>query len=213
MLWLKRILDIIFPDRCVGCGSIGRLLCLVCESSIQRCGVRKDIWIGSVFSYKDPKIQRLVWLLKYGNAIRVATYFGHYMAEGIQDILSTTREAGPVFLIPVPLSSVRRRERGYNQSELLVREIMNYLPAKSVCIEKNLLLRKHTAVPQAKTKNRAERITNMTGCFTITTHSISKSSVLILIDDVVTTGATLLAARQALLDAGYVHIYAQTAAH
>jgi ComF family protein len=107
-------------------------------------------------------------------------------------------------LVPVPLHRRRLRERGYNQSALLARELgkLTALPVVSDC-----LVRIRSAAPQARAATAAERRSNVAGAFTCCDARLEGRRVL-LIDDVATTGATLNACAGALKAAGTVSVWA-----
>jgi ComF family protein len=111
-------------------------------------------------------------------------------------------------LVPVPLHSKRLRERGYNQSFLLAKELSNLtgLPVNDTCLERNVY-----NVPQAKTRNVEERRLNVIGIFTCKNEDLRDKKVL-LIDDVTTSGATLNACASALKIAGAMSVCGLTLA-
>jgi ComF family protein len=106
-------------------------------------------------------------------------------------------------LVPVPLHSQRLRERGYNQSTLLARELgkLSQMP-----VNIDILKRISYATPQARTSNVEERRENVTGAFSCTGDRLAGERVL-LIDDVTTSGATLDACARALKSAGVVSVW------
>jgi competence protein ComFC len=117
----------------------------------------------------------------------------------------------PIF-IPIPLSSSRLRERGFNQAELLCREILNQNINLGILI-KNVLIKNKDTLHQAKIRDRSKRLRNLTGSFAIKNPEIIKSRNIILIDDVTTTGATLSEARKVLKKSGAKKVIAFTIAH
>ena len=119
------------------------------------------------------------------------------LAELLDDYLITYPIPAEV-LMPVPLHTKRLRERGYNQSILLARELgkLTNLPVSEEC-----LIRQQHAFPQARTTNVDERRSNVTGAFTCRDQTARDKQVL-LIDDVATSGATLGACAAALKQRG-----------
>lgn len=118
-----------------------------------------------------------------------------------------------VVLIPIPITKQRKKERGFNQSELLVQE-MSFIDAPmSFNHVLDVLYRMREAPPQATIKNRAERIKNIKNIFAVrNAHKIIGRSI-IVIDDITTTGATLEEARKVLLAAGAKEVRAIAIAH
>jgi len=120
----------------------------------------------------------------------------------LRDYLATNPLPGEV-LVPVPLHPRRLRERGYNQSRLLAKELgsLTNLPVIDDC-----LLRRHHALPQARTATVDERRRNVADTFTCVNNRLQDKQVL-LIDDVSTSGATLDACAIALKAAGAISVW------
>lgn len=159
-------------------------------------------FIKSVFSYKDPLVRELIWQIKYRKNKHALRLAGHALFESLDR---------PALLIPIPISKKRRKERGYNQCELLIDEIMKWNIKNEFKKDYNLLIRaKH--IDKQTLKNRSERIENTKNIFEVTSkEGLGKK--IIIIDDVSTTGSTLKEARNELLRAGYLDIEAVTIAH
>lgn len=162
-------------------------------------------FIYSIFSYKDPLVRELIWQIKYkknNHAVKCAAYALY------SDII---KKKGPVTLIPIPISNKRRKERGYNQCEIIIDEIMKLDESGFLNKDYNLLVRsKH--IDKQTFKNRNERIENTKSIFEIIKKDSIKAKIMI-IDDVSTTGSTLKEAREALLKAGFTEVEALTVAH
>ncbi len=187
--------------------------------------------IVSLFSYKDPRVQALIWELKYHRNSRAIGLVAQALAERIVKEVEreTEREIGDAkdsengletfsfILTTIPLTPERLRERTYSQTDLLCREIVKIMPTLSPSPDLNLtynptIARKirHTD-RQNKTANRGERLTNLQGAFEAST--IAANTHIILIDDVTTTGATLYELSRTLKTAGAREIIAFTLAH
>lgn len=108
----------------------------------------------------------------------------------------------PFALAPAPLHAKRLRERGYNQAELLAREIAGALGAPLL---NGAIKRKRDTPPQVSMTSFAERLENVRGAFA-PVRRVDVGAV-VLVDDVATTGATLSAAAQALREAGAERVY------
>lgn len=213
-------LDLLFPQWCVGCGKGGAFICPSCRLSLLRimpplcpgCGrpqlngilcpgcVSRQVEIDGIRSpfRFDGVIRQAVHQLKYRNLRALAVT----LAKLLQDYLATNPMPGEV-LVPVPLHPKRVRERGYNQSGLLAKELgkLTSLPIIDDC----LIRQRHTP-PQAKTPTVNERRSNVTNVFTCRDSRFQDRQVL-LIDDVSTSGATLDACAAALKAAGAASVW------
>ncbi len=143
-------------------------------------------------------MRQAVYQLKYRNLRALAIL----LAQLLNDYLITSPIPGEV-LVPVPLHRKRLRERGYNQSSLLARELgkLVNLPVVADC-----LIRQRHAPPQARTSTVDERQSNVTDAFTCCDQRLRDKQVL-LIDDVSTSGATLDACAAALKAAGATSVW------
>ena len=208
-------LDLLFPQRCVGCEREGDFICSSCRRVLPRiipplcprCGRPQPSGIlcpscvsgqanidgiRSPFRF-DGVMRQAIHQLKYRNVRALVVP----LAKLLDDYLTTNPVAGEI-LVPVPLHQKRLRERGYNQSSLLAQELgkLTSLPVADDC-----LIRLRHAPSQARTPTVAERRSNVAGAFTCHDHRLQGSQVL-LIDDVSTSGATLDACAAALKAAG-----------
>ena len=213
---LKRVaLDLLFPQWCVSCGREGEYICHACRRSLMpikppicpRCGRPQSggvlctgcvSWQAEIDGIRSPfifdgVIRKAIHELKYRNLRALAAP----LAELLYNYLRTSPVSGEC-LVPVPLHRKRLRERGYNQSVLLARELGKLigLPVIADC-----LVRQRQAVPQASTGSVDERRSNVAGVFTCINSGLRGGQVL-LIDDVSTSGATLNACAGALKSAG-----------
>ena len=116
-------------------------------------------------------------------------------------------------LVPIPISAKRRRERGYNQTELLCQEILKLDREKILSLEKNVLIKPKETEHQAQIKNRQERLQNIIGTYSLKNREKIKGRNIILIDDVTTTGATLEEAKKLLQKFEAKKVIAFTIAH
>ncbi|NDV61712.1 ComF family protein [Puniceicoccales bacterium CK1056] len=234
-LW-KRLLDIVFPRTCVQCGRYleecgeVRFTCRACfeaykftkEPLCDQCGVpfygkiaqsRKCAGCESappvfrqarsIFLYRDTGA-RVVHCLKYEK--------GSWLQPEITALVRADLRWKAYFedaiLVPVPLHFRKLQSRGYNQAEVIARAICEAVP--SACI--NACLRRVRATPSQTFLSREQRKHNMSGAFSCVNPPEIMGRI-IVVDDVLTTGATLNAAVQALNMVGLEDIYAFTLAH
>jgi ComF family protein len=201
--------DFLFPRRCVGCGREGGFICPSCRASLlpiappicSRCGIplsrgslcsscagwKADInGIRSAFRFEGPARQT-VHQLKYQNLKAIAPEMA-------------------ALLVSVPLHPKRLKERGYNQSALLARELGRIT---GLDVDEDSLLRQRNTRSQARTQNVAERRENVSGAFVCQNHNLTGRRVM-LVDDVATSGATLNAGAAALKEAGALSVWGIT---
>jgi len=143
-------------------------------------------------------IQQAIYQLKYKNIRALA----QPLAKLLKDYLLTYPVPGEV-LVPVPLHQKRLRERSYNQSGSLARELGNLI---NLPLVDNCLIRLRHTSPQARTSTVAERRSNVANAFTCRDNRLQDKQVL-LIDDVSTSGATLDACAAALKAAGATSVW------
>ena len=219
-------LDFFFPRFCVGCGKEGDFICDSCQASLARieapvcpkCGkpqINQMLcssclnWEADIDAIRSPfrfegVIRKAIHEFKYRNLRAIAGRLADLMGDYL---IGADAVPGDV-LVPVPLHSKRLKERGYNQSALLAKELsrLTGLPVNDGCLIRNCY-----NVPQAKTRNVEERRQNVVGIFTCKNKDLRDKKVL-LIDDVTTSGATLNACAAALKAAGAMSVWGLTLA-
>jgi ComF family protein len=182
------------PPLCPKCGR-PQSSAILCSSCI---GWQAEIdGIRSPFRF-DGAIRKAIHQLKYGNLRALA----ELLAQWLNDYLVSNPMPGEV-LVPVPLHHKRLRERGYNQSSLLAKELgkLTNLPVVDNC-----LIRQRYAPPQARTSTVDERRSNVANAFLCRDRRLKNKQVL-LIDDVSTSGSTLDACARALKEAGATTVW------
>ena len=219
MKFLDTIFDIVFPANCISCKRRGSNLCIKCLSDSPLAERESANWIFPLFDYRHPPIKKSIWLLKYKNKRALANVFAEIIYDKIIEELSELSVMKNFYepvLVPIPLSSKRYRERGYNQAELICRELVNIDNLRhgvDMKMEKNILVKIKETEHQVKIKERGERLKNLSGSFSVKNEKLIKGKNIILIDDVTTTGATLNEARKTLKNFGAKKIIAFTVAH
>lgn len=171
-------------------------------------------WIHPLFHYKDRRVRAIIWELKYKEDTRVLEYIGKLLFEEIialaSDVVLFDSDA-KFLLIPIPISSQRRVERGYNQSEYIAKAILENDLGHTLLYAPQWFQKIKETATQNKSQSKAERIKNLVGCFEANPQVDGKY--IILIDDVVTTGSTLSEAKKTLVEVGARNVYAFTIAH
>lgn len=211
----RTIADALLPQRCPGCGEpadAARLLCDGCASRVPR--LRAALCARCLVEGRDPsgcarhrafavfapwlfdeRAAAMVHALKYQDRPGLAASLGAEMAAALPAAL---RRADLV--LEVPLHSARLRERGYNQSSALADALAEALGAPRL---EGALRRVRATEPQARL-GPARRRANLAGAFAIERPARLRGRRVLLVDDVITTGATLDAALAALHDAGAI---------
>ncbi|MCD5384665.1 MAG: hypothetical protein LRZ97_01990 [Candidatus Pacebacteria bacterium] len=160
----------------------------------------KPIKITSLSDYSDYRVSKLIWALKYiGSDIAVTLVtntLASYLLEDISNKL-TINPGQRIIIIPIPLSKKRKKKRGFNQLELVLNKLQKTHQELSKLIRYDILIKKIDNKSQTNL-NRKERLDNMHGVFIIKNKDILKNSNIILIDDVLTTGATVVEASKLL---------------
>lgn len=210
----KDILFFFFPYCCEVCGRLlnegETIMCSYCYLDLPRTGfhlerenpVARLFWgrvkIDEACSWfyfnKGSSYQVLFHRLKYHGYGDIGVFMGKSFAAEISD----TVFAGADLIIPVPLHPRKERKRGYNQSLLIAEGMQSIL---DIPLDSKSLIRSSFSDTQTR-RNRFERFLNMQDKFSVKDKQNIQDKKILLIDDVVTTGSTLEACAQVLLDAG-----------
>lgn len=211
------LLDLIFPALCAGCGDEGFHLCPACQLGLRThapaCPICKKRNFSGIlcvscrppgglrrflapYSYRDPIVRELIHTYKYGGVRELASSF----ADDITAFLSSygIRPRRAMLLVPVPLARSRQRERGFNQSLLLARELSGRLGLAVAPALKRI----RATQPQIDMDSHDRRRANVAGAFRAADAEAVRNKSVILVDDVSTSGATLTEASRALREAG-----------
>jgi ComF family protein len=159
-----------------------------------RMGLRGFDAVYSYGSYEGT-LRQLVHLFKYGGVRPLAGTFGKFLAQALP------RETAFDVIVPMPLHWFKQWQRGFNQSDILAREIGK----KWNRPVRNVIRRKKATRPQAGLTN-AKRRANVSGAFKVARGRSLTGMRVLLVDDVVTTGATASACARVLKRAGAAHV-------
>jgi ComF family protein len=207
---MLKAIDLVLPPACAGCGERGAILCRTCIATFRPPGSDRDRFVApdpavviggqtavaiAGFGYAG-RLRRVMHRLKYTGACRVADPLAACAAPALHRLLGIS---GPATLVPVPVSEARRRRRGYNQAALIARALAR--TSRSAVAE---LLERSRETRAQHRLNRAARARNLRGAFTAR-ESVPEN--VILVDDILTTGATLDACAEVLVAAGARTVY------
>lgn len=212
---VQAFLGALFPRACVLCSQEGAVLCDSCEHKVhipdwnvylEHEGVR----IFSRISYKHPAVQKLLHAWKYKGDSSAGTCWERWIAEG--------DDAPEVFIgayfVPVPLAREAYAERGFNQAEVLAQALATRYGGEVYPI-----LARTPRQAQAKTKKEQREGIRRDNPYTVNTRGAQEGKAgllprrVILVDDVCTTGNTVMACADALHGAGIEHVAVCTLAY
>ncbi|HDT12398.1 MAG TPA: ComF family protein [Candidatus Marinimicrobia bacterium] len=224
-IWVYDLLNTLFPLNCQVCGKLlsgsEPVICLSCENNLPRTtytdnpenpvsqifwGRTPIIQATSLFKFeKGSDYQVLLHNLKYRGYKKNGIYLGKMLGLELANTIFETCD----YIVPVPLHPNKQKKRGYNQAQLIAEGVSSIINKP---VLPNLLIRSLNTGTQTR-KNRFERFLNMESKFILNPQIIiPEQSTCLLIDDVVTTGATLEACSEAILKEISADIYAATAA-
>lgn len=202
---IKCLMDLFFPPSCMLCGEYLDSGMYVCEDCLKNLELHKNESKTSlsVFAYNEP-IKLLIHELKYNNRPEIGYILGKEMGKRLKDYLNTENAV----LIPVPLHKIRLRKRGYNQSEKICE---GFSEVSGIKVNKDLLFRRVNNISQTKL-NATHRADNVKGIFSFSGCELDRETHLILVDDLITTGATSKEASSVLKNNGFDNFFAMSVA-
>ena len=201
---MSLILDLIFPKKCYGCGKIGEYLCRKCQNQIHVLNIKppQNGFDGglSLFKY-DFAIKSAILDLKYSfvsdNALSLVSFMANKLKREFPNLVKHWQKNNFI-ITPIPLHSSRQNWRGFNQSEILAKNLAKKLSLK---FSNQVLIRDKNTQPQAHLKNIKERTNNVSNIFSLHPSSDKfKNKNFIIFDDVSTTKSTLISAQTILKD-------------
>ena len=225
MKLLKSLINLLFPRTCAACGNLllagEDTVCTTCRFLLPKTGYEQhsdnplaQIFYGQMpfnavmaefFFSKTGKVQHLIHGLKYHHCRENGIFLGQEIGKSL---LQAPYYQGIDFIVPIPLHPKKEKIRGYNQSHVIaegISEIMN------IPIAENCLVRRVFTDTQTK-KSREDRWQNVKDIFEVKNPEKLKGKHVLLVDDVLTTGATLLSAGKSLLQVEGIKISVATAA-
>lgn len=201
-------IDLIYPPRCAGCGMADTPWCNNCQQELETVAIDLHLrTISPLLSAASTgmyvnKLRDAIHAFKYNNAPHLA----RVMAERL-DVLTQALPYTFDCLIPVPIHTVRLQQRGYNQAKVLADELARLV---GIPVMHSAIIRQENTRSQVGLTMQ-ERQDNVAGAFTAISPLAGQR--VLLIDDVLTTGATLKACAQAAYDAGASFVFGLTVSH
>ncbi len=211
--WIEYLVDTILPPR-TNFAIVKKLDEKTINELPRAPYVEKLDWIHPLFHYKDKRVKAIIWELKYRENTMPLEHLGRLLFDEVTDAISEVSifdNDAEFLLIPIPITGKRRSERGYNQSELIAKAILENDVSHTLLYAPQWFEKIKETESQSHSESKIERMQNLAGCFRADPRV--KGKYIILIDDVVTTGSTLSEARDTLLSSGAKDILGFTVAH
>jgi ComF family protein len=211
--YLRHFAQLLYPKICLGCGNhlsdSETVLCIICENELpktrfheqpenvvyKRMYGRMPVENATALFYFDKgnRVQHLLHQLKYSGKTEVGEHLGMMLGNDIKAVASYQPISA---IVPIPLHEKKVRQRGFNQSEYFANGIAKAL---NISVLTNVVKRIEYTDTQTG-KNRFERWDNVKEAFQLENADSIKGRHILLVDDVITTGATLEACGQLLMD-------------
>ena len=208
-------LQLIYPRCCLVCSQplllAEKKICTNCISSLPRPGLflSSPNWLsnkfGGLIDYQDvhtffifsegARVQKLMHQIKYKGEFELGEFLGAWCGYELSKFPDSMDYD---LIIPIPLHQKRLKERGYNQASCIAKGIAQYINA---ACEDHILI-KSTYSNSLIQQNRQDRFTVLASVFDVENTNLIQNKHVLIVDDTLTTGATLLAAGEKLLDAG-----------
>lgn len=225
MKLLKHLIDLLFPSVCAACGNLllegEKDVCTTCRFLLPKTGYELNpnnplaqMFYGQMpfnavmaefFFSKSGKVQHLIHGLKYHHCRENGLFLGQEIGKSL---LNAPDYKDIEYIVPIPLHPKKEKIRGYNQSHVIAEGISDVM---NVPIAENCLVRSVFTDTQTK-KSREERWQNVKDIFELKNPLKLQGKHVLLVDDVLTTGATLMSAGKALFKVDGIKISVATVA-
>lgn len=224
--FFQSLLHLFFPYTCCGCNTglltEGSLFCLWCQASMPLTGfevlpanpIEKIFWgrveieaaSAHLYFTNGSFIQHSLHLLKYKGKKEIGIYFGHQIGHALK---CSQRFTNCEIIVPLPLFAKREKKRGYNQAAMIAKGISEEL---KIPIVNDAVSRVKKTETQTH-KSRIERWKNMESTFDVREPGKISGKHILLVDDVITTGASLEACAKVLLNLPGIQLSIACLAH
>ncbi|MGC9046639.1 MAG: ComF family protein [Minisyncoccia bacterium] len=213
-----KILQIFLPPLCINCNKLlhqNDILCSECLLTIpiangfycpicnnrlpfikKICHPQSNFVLASVSFYENPIIQNIIQQLKYNHLKQTAIIFNKLIYSYLQKYQNEWNDflSNETLIIPVPITKLKLRQRGYNQSMIIALSLQQQIKLvlnKTIEIKEDVIKKSKENFSQTQMKNNDDRKLNVKNVFQIINPSILLNKNIIIVDDVFTTGATL----------------------
>lgn len=226
MINLSKFLDFFFIEECVGCQKVGDMLCEECKGEIldEKKISPKDLentqsieWARSPLLYKNKILKKAIFQLKYHYVKKMGKYLADLVYKDFLDFVNEILEKQNqnienIIIVPIPISKKRLIERNYNQSEVLVKYILEEIKdsagafgagGREISFLTDLLTKERHTIKFAHTHSSHDRENLIKDAFKVNKKyqkDFLQNKIIILFDDITTTGATLYEARKTFID-------------
>ena len=205
MNFFKIALDFIFPPTCGICGKTTQnYLCANCKQNL----INSKVFLNQLNSYQNKYINEHFYIFSYEEIIRekILQYkfkeYSYLSNTFCEFFVNNKKLYGFLkkydIITPVPISSLRKRERGYNQSDLIAKKVVKF---NNITYESKILIKIKHNKPQS-TLNKNQRLENVKNIYKIQNSEKIKEKNILLFDDIYTTGATANECARLLKQAG-----------
>ncbi len=188
------IFDTLLPIKCFNCKTKNQIFCQDCLEKTSKSKEYLQENMLAVFDYQDPIIKKAIWELKYHHRRYLGKKLGQLLYEHLLEDISEIRTMSlgqKIFIVPVPISKRKNKLRGYNQSEIIAKGFFESCRENIFELCNNMVYKKNETIPQAKISNKSKRLKNIKDTFGLNNSEMIEGRTIIIIDDVITTGATI----------------------
>ena len=213
-VWLQELIRFFFPADCISCQTRlppdERWLCKRCQSRLilaetdLRGEVAQAEALDGVYSgyFYEEILQSAIHHFKYSRALSLARIFANRLAEVMR---SEKGLVGASLLVPLPLHPIKKRTRGFNQAALVAAELSHLT---GIELDEDCVARVKNNVSQTTMHSASERILNVTNIFKVVHPDRLVGKTVVIVDDLITTGATMNECARAVREAGAAHVIA-----
>ena len=209
---INKILKLVYPTKCVNCKRISNKY--ICKKCIIKLGIKLE---SHRDKYDNKNYETHIYLFKYSEWIREkiikykfrnSTYLYRFFSECILEIYKKDNFLEKYdYIIPIPISKKRKKQRGYNQSELIAKEIVENVP--NIGILSGIIVKNVDNKPQSTLSGEARK-ENVKGVYSINKNTIKDIDIsnkkVLLFDDIYTTGSTVNECAGVLKKFGFLNI-------